>query len=88
MQPHSARWACAHHMAAMTKAAKAFRELRGSLLGHFPRKRVPRIPITGSATRRSRIGLQLTLITLFGQYYGKDASCCFLFLSDLWSDEA
>lgn len=35
MQPHSARWACRHHMAAMTEAARAFRVLREPLLNEF-----------------------------------------------------
>lgn len=35
MQPHSARWACRNHMAAMTKAAEAFRVLRETVLNDF-----------------------------------------------------
>lgn len=35
MQPHSARWACRNHMAAMTKAAKGFQVLRETVLIEF-----------------------------------------------------
>lgn len=46
MQPQSARWACSHHMAAMTKAAKALQVLREPLLNEFSREMRPCIQIT------------------------------------------
>lgn len=60
MQPQSARWACSHHMAAMTKAAKALQVLREPLLNEFSREMRPCIQITSPLPLRSSRQLSKT----------------------------
>lgn len=90
MQPHSARWACRNHMAAMTKAAEAVRALRDSAQ---PLLRLRRVNGALRAAPFSILPLclqskQLRVIYHFIWLMSPEAMSFFPFLNnDYWWDE-